>query len=242
MGVSCAHGAPFSEISFVGNRAAIKGTNVNPAVVVIDTFARCSVGIKENDATEMGEWIDAIRELQEQMNVDVLALHHSTKPRGKKEPGERGSSAFIGATDTAIRLRRNDKTITVMCEKQKDAEHFEKFSLQMKVVSLGNSEQREPMTSCVLVSADGRKPSNQLLRDHRVMLSTLAECPNRTAQRGDWLEKVTLPERTFDRRREELLEWQFIEAGDGRGVYRMTETGVLAIANESPISSHGEAA
>src|SRR5262249_51950940 len=110
----------------------IEAHELTPAVIVIDTFARCAVGIKENDATEVGEWIDAMRELQEVMKVDVIALHHATKPQGRREPAERGSSAFIDATDTAIRLRRAEQVVMVECKKQKDTEHFEAFPLQMK--------------------------------------------------------------------------------------------------------------
>ena len=223
-------------------RVAIKSLGIDPALVVIDTFSRCSVGVKENDATEMGEWIEAIRELQEQMSVDVLALHHASKPKGEKDPSERGSSAFIAATDTAIRLKRHDKTITVVCEKQKDAEHFDRFSLCMKVVGLGNSEHAEPMTSCVLVSADDPKSSDDLSAHHRTMLAALASYRNHTAQRADWMEKTGLTERTFDRRRNELLQESYIKAGAATGIYTVTEKGLLAIATESPIPSQGEAA
>jgi hypothetical protein len=62
-------------------RAEIEAVHIKPVMVVIDTFARCAVGIDQNDATAMDQWIDAIRELQEQMKVDVLALHHSTENR-----------------------------------------------------------------------------------------------------------------------------------------------------------------
>ena len=36
----------------------IGARSLEPAMVVIDTFARCSVGVTENDATEVGVWID----------------------------------------------------------------------------------------------------------------------------------------------------------------------------------------
>jgi AAA domain-containing protein len=223
-------------------RESIADLNIAPAMVVIDTFARCSVGVKENDATEMGLWIDAIRELQEEMKVDILALHHSTKPSGKKEPSERGSTAFIGAADTAIRLKRLNKTITVICAKQKDAEHFEKFPLHMKEVQVGKSVDGEPMTSCVLVAESDPRPANDMLSGHRKMLSALARFPNQTAARREWLAAANLRERTFDRRRDELLDRQFIEAAMGLGVYRVTEAGILAIATESPIDSHDKVA
>jgi hypothetical protein len=223
-------------------RNQIEATGEKPAMVVIDTFARCAVGIEENDATEMGQWIDAIRQLQEDIHVDILALHHATKSKGRKRPSERGSSAFIGATDTAIRLTRKDDLISVSCEKQKDAEHFDSFALHLKVVPLGTNENGEQMDSCVLVGSDDNPPCDDLTRDHVVLLATLAEFPNQTAQRGAWREKTELAERTFDRRREELLEQNYIAEGSRRGTYAITPKGTLAIANQSPTTSQGEAA
>src|SRR5207237_91158 len=138
------------DIAIVKTRIDALGTI--PSVVVVDTFARCAVGVNENDATEVGVWLDAVRELQEELHVDVLALHHARRQQGKAQTGERGSTAFIGAVDTAVRLKRTDKVVKVTCEKQKDAEDFESFALHTKVVSLGVNEHGEPMDSCVLVS------------------------------------------------------------------------------------------
>src|SRR5204863_2612559 len=114
-----------------------------PAMVVIDTFARSAVGIDENHARDVGLWIDAVRVLQQRLgkdgkDVDMVALHHAQK--GNAEGGavrERGSSAFIGATDTVIRLKRDGTKVAVHCEKMKDAAHFKPFTLYLKVVPLG---------------------------------------------------------------------------------------------------------
>jgi hypothetical protein len=174
--------------------------------------------------------------------VDILALHHATKSEGKIESSERGSSAFIDATDTAIRLKRTDRTIKVVCKKQKDAGHFEPFALHMKVISLPPTEEGEEMESCVLTSGDCAPPCSGPSADHLALLSALAEFPGGRGQRLQWLEKVDLPERTFERRRDELVEMSYIEGTDERGVYKMTIEGRLAIAKHSPTSSQGKVA
>ena len=63
-----------------------------------------------------------------------------------------------------------------------------------------------------------------------------------TANRRDWAAKVGMTERTFDRKRAELLKGGFIEATNNRGEFRLTDVGRSAIATESPLGSRGEAA
>lgn len=221
-------------------RAQIDAHNVRPAMIVIDTFARNAVGVDENDAKDVGEWIDAVTALQHELRVDVVALHHAQK--GSSDGGavrERGSSAFIGAVDTVIRLKREDKKIQVICEKQKDAEHFRKFTVAVKVISLGMNEYGQPASSCVLVDPEdpGVGP-HRLSGEHLLMLGTLRAFPDATAERRDWMSQTRLKERTFDRYSNELKTAGHIESVN-RGVYRITTNGFLAIANDSPTSSHG---
>jgi hypothetical protein len=64
--------------------AQIGALNVKPVMVVIDTFARSAVGLNENDATEVGLWIDAVSVLKDQMGVDIVALHHAQKAKATK--------------------------------------------------------------------------------------------------------------------------------------------------------------
>jgi hypothetical protein len=222
-------------------RAQIDSLNVEPAMLFIDTFARCAVGVDENDAMHVGTWIDAVTGLQHSMRVDVVALHHAQK--GSNDGGpvrERGSSAFIGAVDTVIRLAKKSQKVKVTCEKQKDAEHFAPFTLAVRIMPLGTNEHGEAASSCVLVDPeDPGAERNQLGNGHRVMLSSLSEFPDQTASRGEWVQKTGIKERTFDRYRNELVTQGYIESS-GRGVFRITGAGRLAIANPLPTSRCAE--
>jgi hypothetical protein len=75
----------------------------NPALVVIDTLARSSVGAEENSARDMGEVNDAVDEIAKKLNCLVLLVHHSGKGGG-----ERGSSAIRGATDGICEVIRHE--------------------------------------------------------------------------------------------------------------------------------------
>jgi hypothetical protein len=223
-------------------RTQIEALGVKPAMIFIDTFARCAVGVEENEATQVGQWIDAVGTLQNQLQVDVVALHHAQKGSGKKDPRERGSTAFIGAVDTVLRIKKSLKVLTVSCEKQKDAEHFASFTLHMKVVETGTDHNGDVESSCVLVS-DGEQPpvDSMMMPDHRRMLEILARFEH-SAKRKDWLAQTGLSDRTFDRHREELQAEGYIQPGGSRGAYTLADKGAVAIAKESPTPDIGKVA
>ena len=98
-------------------------SEMSPALIVIDTFARASVGGDENSAQDVGIAIDALDYLWREYQVSSLVIHHSNKYGGS----ERGSSAIRGAADATWEVQPGidgDKTIggQAFCRKMKDAE------------------------------------------------------------------------------------------------------------------------
>ncbi len=87
-----------------------------PSLIIIDTQARATVGVNENDATEMGSVVAALGDLRAATAACVLLAHH-TNERG----GGRGSTAVFGALDTELSARRVGTTVTLRNPKQKDA-------------------------------------------------------------------------------------------------------------------------
>jgi len=95
----------------------------SPALIVVDTFARASVGGDENSARDVGLAIDALDMLYREHGTSSLVLHHSNKTNGS----ERGSSAIRGAADATWEIRPGVDGATVVgfeavCRKMKDAE------------------------------------------------------------------------------------------------------------------------
>lgn len=87
-----------------------------PGLIVFDTQARMTVGVKENDATEMGVVVEALDALRQASGACVLLVHH----RGLSGEHGRGSSAIKGALDTELDVTRTGATVTVRVTKQKD--------------------------------------------------------------------------------------------------------------------------
>jgi RecA-family ATPase len=98
-----------------------------PDVVVIDTQARTTVGYKENDSTDMGEFVEKLEELRRLTGTCFLIVHH--EPRNGEHL--RGSIALEGAATSILRTFKEGNQITVETQKQKDIEAPEPFDLQL---------------------------------------------------------------------------------------------------------------
>ncbi len=86
--------------------------------VIFDTQARCTVGVKENDNTEMGVIIAALDALRETTGACVMLVHHSGTEGGRG----RGATAWDGAVDAEFEVQREEKTmrVTLVTRFQKD--------------------------------------------------------------------------------------------------------------------------
>lgn len=119
---------------------------LQPAYIVVDTQARTTVGLKENDNTEMGIFIERCEQLRAASGGCVTLVHHVNSAGTA-----RGASALFGSAQTELSVSRHDTELTVTMTKQKDAPELEPLLLTMTSVELP-----EPLgTSVVLTSRSG---------------------------------------------------------------------------------------
>lgn len=97
-------------------------------LVVIDTLARCSLGLEENNAAEMGRVIEAAYQIRGALGPDgtVLLVHHAGK-----NGTIRGSSALMGGVDQVLRLSRDGNNLELKDEKRKDGVELAPVSLRL---------------------------------------------------------------------------------------------------------------
>lgn len=161
----------------------------HPALVIIDTLARCFDG-DENQQEDMGRFIQGVDRMRREFGATLLVVHH-TRMDGDRE---RGNTAFRGAADSMLVLSRNARgSILLGCNKQKDAEEFETASYQL--VSVAGTD------SCVL-AADHKKARKD---------SKVAEIFHVLRTQGpmtwdEWLSSSKIPRTTFHRGVVELKE------------------------------------
>lgn len=120
-------------------------------LVVLDTQARVSVGMKENDATDMGVFIAAVSAIREHTGGCVLTVHHTGRTGGDA----RGSSAIDGAQTTELKIIPRGKfTARLSVEKQKDIEEVDPMDIAFKRVVIGQDERGRDITSLVMADRD----------------------------------------------------------------------------------------
>lgn len=107
---------------------------IKPTLIVVDTQARVTAGINENDAKEMGVLVARCELLRQHTGACVVLVHH----KGRNGDHGRGSTVVTGALDAEISVtKQGPGRVTVVSEKQKDREDFDPISLDL--VKVGES-------------------------------------------------------------------------------------------------------
>lgn len=91
--------------------------DVGAGLVVLDTRARCTLGLEENSATEQGIAVEAADRIRATTDCTVWAIHHM----GRSGTTPRGSTAWDGAVWSDLRLTAEDAVMSIKVEKHKDA-------------------------------------------------------------------------------------------------------------------------
>jgi RecA-family ATPase len=143
------------------------------AVLFVDTQARSTVGINENDNSEMGVVFDAVDQLRRAVRnqpdgheVTVVLIHHT----GKAGADGRGASAMYAAVNTELRVAKkkvgHETVITVSNSKNKDDEEAAAVYLTAQIVGMepgdlthdGSVRQGDEATSSVVLMPSRWRP------------------------------------------------------------------------------------
>jgi hypothetical protein len=90
---------------------------INPALLILDPFIRLHRS-DENASKEVAPLLGYLRQLQRELNVAVLLVHHVRKGPATKRPGQalRGSSDLHGWGDSNLYLRRTSSHLLLSIE------------------------------------------------------------------------------------------------------------------------------
>ncbi|MFW2397401.1 AAA family ATPase [Burkholderia pseudomallei] len=116
-------------------------------LLVIDTLNRAAPGADENSSKDMGQIIANLKVVQQSIGGAVLVVHHTGKDASK---GLRGHSSLFAALDAALEVTRIDGRREWTVAKSKDDADGERYAFALRVVDLGEDEDGEPITSCVV--------------------------------------------------------------------------------------------
>lgn len=178
------------------------------SLVVFDTLARCIPGGDENRQQDMGIAVRSLDLIRQQLHghPTTLVVHHT--PRGADT--SRGSNSLDGAMETQILLKRDGESITVTCEKQKNAERFTPIALRRELIQ----------ESVVLITAPQLTPGNRPIPGdfrHQALRSLHDTSLDDGLSTSQWLKVSGLKERTFYEARKFLVAGGYVVAGRKRG-------------------------
>lgn len=169
--------------------------DLQPVLVVLDTFARCIPGVEENSARDLGLVIANLDRLRRATRACVLLVHHSGKDSDR---GARGNSALRGAVDTELELTGDSDRMTLRVRKQKDGP--EPAPLALGLVTVAGTD------SCAIGLPAATEP-DRLPQSVAETLEALAaiDVPGGVSATA-WRSSTDKTERTFYRHRAGLLE------------------------------------
>ncbi|MBW0115405.1 AAA family ATPase [Pseudonocardia abyssalis] len=130
-----------------------------PALIVLDTQARVSVGREENSNTDMGVFVDYLEQMRTESGCCGVLIHH----RAKAGNDGRGAVGVKGALTTELAVERGDgestkMNVTIRADKQKDGEERE-IKTSVRVVDLVDS------TGAPRLDEDGDKVTSLVLAE-----------------------------------------------------------------------------
>lgn len=126
---------------------------LEPALVILDTQARVTVGLNENDNAEMGYYAEQAGRIRRATGACVLTVHHL----GRSGTNARGASAIDGAQDAELRVERQDGSLLLKLhtDKQKDQADAPPVPLVLRVSDGGvDPETGRDLSSLVVCRPD----------------------------------------------------------------------------------------
>ena len=131
-------------------RAVSARYGCKPALIVVDTLSKTFGGGKEN-GDDMASYVANCGRIAAEFECCVMPVHHRPKDAESEEP--RGHSSLKGGADTVI-LVEGGATKKMRVTKQKDAEIGATILFNLRTVSLGQDEDGDEVTSCVVDQAN----------------------------------------------------------------------------------------
>jgi hypothetical protein len=132
-----------------------------PGVIFIDTLNRSLVGSESKDE-DMAKYLAAAGKLEEKFGCLVVIVHHS----GIDASRPRGHTSLSGAVESQLKVERAATgEIVVTVELAKDFEEGTEIISRLERVELGLDRDGDPISSCIVVSAEAEGTATRRVRE-----------------------------------------------------------------------------
>jgi len=192
-----------------------------PALIVLDTLARCFGGGDENSTQDMSKFVAACDLIRQRYDCTILVVHHAG--HGDKTRA-RGAIALKAALDAEYRLE-NENGLLLTATKMKDAETPPPVALRLVTVELPDllDDYENPVTSAAVEVLDA--DTGAIISQAQAAMS---------GQRGKWQKMgLQIAKRLIgegDDGRASVADWH--QACETAGMRQSTRYSVLAKLHE----------
>lgn len=162
--------------------------DTNPIAVVVDTLNRSMPGSESSDE-DMSAYVKAADMIREAFACAVVIIHHC----GIDDKRPRGHTSLTGAADAQLAVKRDiGGTITTTVEWLKDGAEGDQVHSRLDVVELGDDQDGEAITSCVIEPAKVSQlgTPSKLSKNQQTMLSILTEAGAGGLTVEEWNDKA----------------------------------------------------
>lgn len=131
---------------------AIESLGEPPALIVLDTLARCFGGGDENSTQDMSKFVSACDTIRQRYHCTILVVHHTGHADKSRA---RGAIALKAALDAEYRLAK-DGGLVLRATKMKDAETPAPVAMELSMVDLPGilDDYGNPVTSAAIEMID----------------------------------------------------------------------------------------
>lgn len=131
-------------------RMAAKRYGEAPALIFVDTISK-TLGAGKENTDDLAVYVSNCGWLAAEFNCCVVPIHHRPKDSESTEP--RGHGSLKGGVDTVILVEAGE-TKKARITKQKDDEERDLLLFNLRSIRLGEDEDHEPVSSCVVEATD----------------------------------------------------------------------------------------
>lgn len=154
-------------------------------LVIIDTLSRSMGGANENASEDMTAMVNVFDMIRHQTKAHTMLIHHT----GKNEAlGARGHSALRAAVDVEVEVSTSDGGRSLRVSKGRDDADGQQYGFKLKVVDLGQDDDGDPITTCVVEECEASRPvgrsQRKLSAQHRQALECLREAIGEHGERN----------------------------------------------------------
>lgn len=177
-------------LDLVGEREALIAAvrrsqpQISPALIVLDTLNRTLRG-DENSPEDMARYVAAADNLRDAFGCCVLIVHHC----GIEGTRPRGHTSLTGAADAQFAVSQAGDIRTVKVEKQKDGPTGDNLSFTLREVELGEDDDGDPLTSCVVEASEEPSAGDigpRLTANQRTLLNILDDAGPAGLSKTEW--------------------------------------------------------